>query len=196
MPKDTINEERLGLSAAADLNSREPALPGMTLPPLAPHPDAIAVFESLEYLESYDGLDSVWAAFQEGRVPVVPDLDEKIYKIVSADNSRLEMISWHSVFSDDPAHYYQCENMAEMREAIGDAQDEGHACKTAHCLAGWAVFLGGEKGEALEKEYGAEVAGAMIYAVSEGHVPDFFDGDLSALDQLKDRAMTRRKAKE
>src|SRR5205085_9218017 len=49
-----------------------------------------------------------------------------------------------------------------------------HACETTHCRAGWAIHQAGEAGYALERRYGPERAGAMIYKASTGRWPDFF----------------------
>jgi uncharacterized protein YjbI with pentapeptide repeats len=57
------------------------------------------------------------------------------------------------------------------------AMSEWHLCETTHCRAGWAIHLAGAAGYALEKKFGVELAGALIYAVSTGGVPDFFAAD-------------------
>lgn len=62
-----------------------------------------------------------------------------------------------------------------------------HTCKTTHCLAGWAITLGGEKGRALEKQYGPAPAGAMIYRASIGRVPHFYATNDRAIEDLKRR---------
>jgi hypothetical protein len=60
-----------------------------------------------------------------------------------------------------------------------------HTCATTHCRAGWAITLAGEKGAALEQEYGSEGAAVMIYRASTGRVPNFFDTTEGALADIK-----------
>lgn len=56
--------------------------------------------------------------------------------------------------------------------------EQGHwhgvsSCGTTHCRAGGAVVEA--KAEDLEKLIGSAMAGAMIYMVSTGKVPDFYN---------------------
>ncbi len=60
-----------------------------------------------------------------------------------------------------------------------------HTCETTHCRAGWAIHLAGEAGYKLEREHGAQRAGAMIYRASTGRVPHFFATTERALEDLK-----------
>ena len=60
-----------------------------------------------------------------------------------------------------------------------------HSCETTHCRAGWAITLGGEAGAALERQYGPERAGAMIYTASTGRVPHFYATDANALEDIR-----------
>ena len=93
-------------------------------------------------------------------IPVIEDLDSKIYTTVSAGTGpRLKMSCWH---------------------------EEG--CNTTHCRAGWAIHLGGEKGYALERAVGPAMAGALIYVASGAPVPNFYDTDEGALADLRARA--------
>jgi len=64
---------------------------------------------------------------------------------------------------------------------------EWHTCETTHCRAGWAIHLAGKAGAALEERYGANAAGALIYAVSRPNlpVPDWFASDAQALADLR-----------
>lgn len=59
-----------------------------------------------------------------------------------------------------------------------------HTCETTHCRAGWAIQHAGEAGKALEKKFGAEIAGKMIYAASrpEKPLPNFFASTSDALE--------------
>ena len=74
-------------------------------------------------------------------------------------------------------------------EADGCAlqMSEWHTCETAHCRAGWAIHLAGKAGAALEARFGANVAGALIYAASRPDmpVPDWFVDDAEALADLR-----------
>ena len=60
-----------------------------------------------------------------------------------------------------------------------------HSCATAHCRAGWAITLAGEKGAALEKEHGPQRAGMLIYGCSTGRVPHFFASNEAAMEDLR-----------
>jgi hypothetical protein len=60
-----------------------------------------------------------------------------------------------------------------------------HTCETTHCLAGWAIHLAGEAGAELERKYGPERAGSIIYRASVGRVPDFFGSNEDALEDLR-----------
>ena len=65
----------------------------------------------------------------------------------------------------------------QIRDTITLRMDSWHgeeACGTTHCRAGGAIHLAGAPGYALEKRYGSEIAGRMIYRASTGRVPDFF----------------------
>jgi hypothetical protein len=63
-----------------------------------------------------------------------------------------------------------------------------HQCETTHCRAGWAITLAGEAGEALEKQYGPERAGRMIYLASTGRVPHFYATNERALEDIRECA--------
>lgn len=69
-----------------------------------------------------------------------------------------------------------------------------HTCQTTHCRAGWAVMLAGEAGQILEQQLGAETAGTLIYAVSEGYVPDFFATEQATMEDLQARCATDKAA--
>jgi hypothetical protein len=62
-----------------------------------------------------------------------------------------------------------------------------HSCSTTHCRAGWAIHLAGEAGYALERVYGSEVAGTIIYQRSRPGqcVPDFYATKEEALEDLR-----------
>ena len=62
-----------------------------------------------------------------------------------------------------------------------------HTCETAHCRAGWAIHLAGEKGHALESLVGSCAAGALIYAASRPgqRVPDFFADNENAMADMR-----------
>lgn len=103
-------------------------------------------------------------------VPFVPGLEERIYQAIQTaegkgDKPALDMDGWHTTYFDS----------------------EQNACGTAHCLAGWAVHLGGEEGYNLEKMFGSEKAGKLIYLKSCGFVPDFFTTNAVALRDLRQR---------
>ncbi len=62
-----------------------------------------------------------------------------------------------------------------------------HHCETTHCLAGWATHLAGARGAELESQFNAAIAGALIWGVSEGYVPDFYADNATALADLRSR---------
>jgi Pentapeptide repeats (8 copies) len=60
-----------------------------------------------------------------------------------------------------------------------------HKCETMHCRAGWAITLAGEAGARLEKKYGPERAGGMIYKASTGRIPHFFASNEDAMADIR-----------
>jgi len=92
-------------------------------------------------------------------VPVVPQLDKRILEVIKSGAGKLDMAQWHS-----------------------------ETCKTTHCRAGWAITFGGEAGKELERKYGPEDAGRMIYIASTGRVPYFFGTTERALEDIRARA--------
>jgi hypothetical protein len=66
--------------------------------------------------------------------------------------------------------------------------DAWHTCETTHCRAGWAVYLAGSAGNELEKKYGSQRAGYMIYMASTGRVPYFFASNETALADIREQA--------
>jgi len=91
-------------------------------------------------------------------VPVVANLDAKILHAVSVEGGVLQMSLWHGA---------------------------GGVCGTTHCRAGWAIHLAGKAGHDLERRFGSQHAGAMIYRASTGRVPHFFATDARALEDIK-----------
>ena len=60
-------------------------------------------------------------------------------------------------------------------------------CETTHCRAGYAICLAGKAGFELEKKFGSEIAGKMIYAVSrpdDRPLPDFHASDEAAMADI------------
>lgn len=63
---------------------------------------------------------------------------------------------------------------------------EWHTCETTHCRAGWAITLAGIAGRNLERQYGPEVAGTLIYTASTGRKhPNFFAKNEEAMADIK-----------
>ena len=62
--------------------------------------------------------------------------------------------------------------------------DVYHACETTHCRAGWAITLH-PMGRELEEVFGPWLAGAVIYQVSTGRVPNFFASDEDAMADIR-----------
>jgi hypothetical protein len=110
----------------------------------------------------YYGIDPVKADF------VVPNIDRAILDAIRNNVAAgLEMGGWH-----------------------GTDCDETNWCGTTHCRAGYAISLAGKAGFALEKKYGAEIAGKMIYAASrpDQPLPDFYGSNESAIADLEESA--------
>ncbi len=109
-----------------------------------------------------------WAEFH-GIKPDAPfkvaEIDKRILEMVENDKLRFDMTDWHG----------------------GVKCDETNWCKTTHCRAGAAVCLAGKAGFDLEKKYGPEMAGRMIYAVSrpDKPLPDFFASTDSAMADIR-----------
>lgn len=95
-------------------------------------------------------------------IPVVADLDRKILQILDNGLGKLDMRDYHT--------------------------DDATICNTTHCLAGFAIDLAGSAGYVLEDQIGSSAAGAFIYFVSTGQVPDFFTDNDTALHDLRVRA--------
>ena len=62
-----------------------------------------------------------------------------------------------------------------------------HTCETTHCRAGWAVHLAGDAGYDLDRRFGTNVAGAMIYNASRPGkpVPSFYANNDDALEDIE-----------
>ena len=94
----------------------------------------------------------------------VKNLDKEIWNIIKDSPEKLDMGAWH---------YGKC--------------DESNWCNTTHCRAGYAICLAGAEGFKLEKKYGAELAGKMIYAVSnpDKELPDFYASNKDAMADIE-----------
>jgi hypothetical protein len=79
----------------------------------------------------------------------------------------------------------------DMRSFHGADCTPDDWCNTTHCRAGFAICLAGKPGFDLEKKYGAELAGRMIYAVSRPDMPlpDFYADDDDAIHDLEECAI-------
>lgn len=77
------------------------------------------------------------------------------------------------------------------------AMNAWHTCETTHCRAGWAVNLAGEAGKELERKYGTNVAGALIYNASRPgqRIPNWFAEDEEAMADLRKCAAESAKGK-
>ncbi len=63
-----------------------------------------------------------------------------------------------------------------------------HTCDTTHCIAGWAVQLAGAEGKALEDKFSTATAAALIYTKAGKRIPDFYCGNITAMEALQARA--------
>ena len=97
----------------------------------------------------------------------VENLDKKMWDILKDSPTKLRMDYWH-----------------------GDPCNETNWCNTTHCRAGYAICLAGVEGFKLEEKYGAEMAGRIIYAVSnpDKELPYFFASDAEALADIEKMA--------
>ena len=100
----------------------------------------------------------------QGAAFKVENIDSKIYESIESGKGKLDMRYWH-----------------------GKEVNADNWCNTTHCRAGYAICLAGQAGFDLEKKYGAEMAGKMIYAVSrpDQELPDFHDSNESVMEELK-----------
>lgn len=105
------------------------------------------------------------AVVTDTQIPAVPRLFSKILKRIERGAGNLDMNWWHG----------------NADEEESDRDDEDGYCGTTHCLAGWAVTLGGRAGKSLEKRCGSDAAGALIFQKSVGYIPDFGSSDETAL---------------
>ncbi len=111
-----------------------------------------------EYCE-FNGIDRATAPY------VVPNIDAAILTALESEKTHgLDMSGWH-----------------------GQDCDETNWCETTHCRAGYAICMAGKAGFDLERKYGPEIAGRMIYAVSRPDMPlpDFYADDETALKDIK-----------
>jgi hypothetical protein len=59
-----------------------------------------------------------------------------------------------------------------------------HQCSTTHCRAGWAITVN-PAGAELERVFGPEWAGRLIYLKSTGRVPNFFASNNEAMADIR-----------
>jgi hypothetical protein len=103
-------------------------------------------------------LDLDLAALLGPRLQPIPQLDATILRVVEVDHRwGLEMGSYHNT---------------------------GGGCGTTHCRAGSAIVLH-PMGAELERVFGSWLAGAVIYRVSTGSVPDFFASNEDAMADMR-----------
>jgi len=111
-----------------------------------------------EYCD-FNGLDPATASY------VVPNIDAAILAVLESEKAQgLDMSEWH-----------------------GTDCDETNWCGTSHCRAGYAICLAGKAGFDLERKFGSEIAGRMIYAVSRPDMPlpDFFSDEEETLEDIR-----------
>ena len=101
----------------------------------------------------------------------VDGLDAKILGAIKAGQGTLDMSTWHGE----------------------DAVDATNWCGTTHCRAGYAICMAGPAGFDLERKFGSERAGRMIYAVSrpDKPLPDFYASDDEAMEDMEAAARDR-----
>jgi hypothetical protein len=89
-----------------------------------------------------------------------------LYMMDACESPALEMVRGHMLPPKDTQDA-RIKAIAEIVLSRGNALDmlNWHACKTAHCLAGWAIHNEGEDGYALEQEVGPASAGAILLGV-------------------------------
>jgi len=89
-----------------------------------------------------------------------------------------------AVLPECPSVEDLCEKILQTVPDGGLNMESWHTCGTTHCLAGWAVHLAGEEGVKLEKELGANAAGALIWHASIGKIPNFYSSNKEAIEFL------------
>lgn len=72
---------------------------------------------------------------------------------------------------------------------------EWHTCRTAHCLAGWAVYLTLGEHSFAEATYGTPLIGAGLFFKAIGIIPDFYCEDDEALRWLTNFTKSRQEAR-
>jgi hypothetical protein len=77
----------------------------------------------------------------------------------------------------------------QILKVLGEPQNhlamcDWHLCDTAHCLAGWAVFLTLGRSAKVELDYGTPLIGAGLFYKAIGFIPDFYCTDEEALEWL------------
>jgi len=113
-----------------------------------------------------------WASFPlASRSAVVTDLiallGARLAPIDQLDATILDAVEKRRLFGFDMSSYHCHE-----------------ACGTTHCRAGSAIALH-PMGRELEDVFGSWLAGAVIYHVSTGRVPDFFASNEAALADMR-----------
>lgn len=83
---------------------------------------------------------SILSGYGVDQAPRIPNLASAILGRIEGGQGWLNMAHWHGY--------------------------PHNRCGSTHCIAGWAIHLAGEAGEALELECGAKLAGALIWAAS------------------------------
>ena len=98
--------------------------------------------------------------------------------MVCGNPSALEMGSWHT------------------NENVVD----GAHCGTTHCLAGWAVALGGKAGYELEQQTDTAWAALQIFRLSSPSIPVrmhfFYQSNEEGLAGIRERAEQERQLSE
>lgn len=117
--------------------------------------------------------------------PVVPDIDARMFQIISNDRQCFDMSAFHS---SELRYGRRC--FERLSHPVFANVTADNLCGTTHCRAGFAVLLAGEAGKALEGEVGPHVAGCLIYAASRPGkpLPDFFCDSSIALTDIRNSA--------
>jgi hypothetical protein len=152
-------------------------LPGVSIAPPMGQESAREVFEALKAADANEGnLNGSERNLIGVQIPIVPNLDRSILSILEEERGALNMSSWHGT------------SRQNMTRAYGWRTDN-YRCGTTHCRAGWAIALAGSAGFALEDKFGSWTAGCLIYWKSAGHIPDFFESEKKAIEDIRQRAI-------
>lgn len=118
---------------------------------------------------------------REGKVEFRDQVVDIIIEAYREVAGTVEGITVPNIYSDLLAIFEDGKGSLNMSNWHGGYG--AYFCDTTHCLAGWAVTLA-KDGLNLEDMLSTYIAGAVVYKVSTGDIPDFFAENDEAMDDL------------